>query len=217
MSLFLATLGPGTLSLCFMTAYHTDPVEQYLSAARDLLASIGFTQIRSAGVLAATVLGPGGIIHIFGSGYSGLLAQEVFYRGGELVAVNLILDPRLGFGLGALESTAFERGLDAAEELTESAGFEPGDVGIVISNSGRNALPVKIALRMKAAGMAVIVLANLERSRSEPSWQTAGNFRQRKRWPGSCGRSEGANGPLCDADTVLPCGRLLVILFTLPE
>src|SRR5205807_3677691 len=41
------------------------------------------------------------------------------------------------------------------------------DAGVVISNSGRNPLPIEIAVRMKASGMKVIALTNLTQSRSE--------------------------------------------------
>lgn len=108
-------------------------------------------------------------MHAFGTGHSSLLAQELFYRAGGLVAINPILDPRLGFERGAIESTEFERDLNAAGDLAATVGFRSGDAGIVISNSGRNALPVEMALRMKTAGMAVIALTNLEQSKASSS------------------------------------------------
>lgn len=151
-----------------------DPVDQYFGKIQSILSSIDFTQIRMAGALVAGALDSGGIIHTFGSGHSLLLAQEVFYRAGGLVAVNPILDPRLGFERGALEGTAFERDPESAGELSKAAGFKPGDVGIVISNSGRNALPIEIAIRMKVVGMKVIVLTSLQHTHSVPSRHPSG-------------------------------------------
>jgi uncharacterized phosphosugar-binding protein len=139
--------------------------EKYLDALREALGRIEPEQIQRAASLIADSLGSGGIIHTFGTGHSSLLAQEVFYRAGGLVAIHPLLDSRLGFEWGVIEGTEFERSLEAAEELAAQAGFRSGDAGIVISNSGRNALPVEMALRMKAAGMNVIALTNLEQSR----------------------------------------------------
>lgn len=133
-------------------------------SVRDVLSRLDPQQIDAAADLLATALGRGGIVHIVGSGHSSLLAQEIFFRAGGLVAVNPILDSRLGFEQGAIESSEFERSEDSAAGLAGSAGFRAGDAGIVVSNSGRNALPVEMALRMRAAGLKVIVLTNLAQS-----------------------------------------------------
>lgn len=146
----------------------------YLGAAQSLLRRIDRDSVMRAANVVAAAIGSGGIVHLFGSGHSSLLAQEVFYRAGGLVGINPVLDPRLGFEKGAVESTEFERSLEGAEELAEKAGFQAGDAGIVISNSGRNGLPVEIALRMKQSGMKVIALTNLEQSRSATSRHPSG-------------------------------------------
>lgn len=150
------------------------PSQIYLSIAQSALNRIDAESVmRAAGVIADAV-GGGCVVHLFGSGHSSLLAQEVFYRAGGLIAINPILDPRLGFEKGAVESTEFERSLEGAGELALMARFQAGDAGIVISNSGRNALPVEMAIRMKQAGMKVIALTNLEQSRSTESRHPSG-------------------------------------------
>lgn len=146
----------------------------YLSAAQAALNRIDVESLMQAAGVIADAIGGGGIVHLFGSGHSSLLAQEVFYRAGGLIAINPVLDPRLGFEKGAVESTEFERSLEGAEELAAKAGFRAGDAGIVISNSGRNALPVEMALRMRQAGMKVIALTNLEQSRAAESRHPSG-------------------------------------------
>ncbi len=157
-----------------MTLLPDDPVSAYLATLHVTLKRIRREEIATVGALWAEALERGGIIHAFGTGHSGLLAQEVFYRAGGLVAVNPILDPRLGFERGAIESTTFERSITAAEELARQANFQRGDAGCVISNSGRNALPVEMALRMRHAGMKVVALTNLEQSRAAASRHPSG-------------------------------------------
>lgn len=145
------------------------PAFTYLDAVDNALRRIDMHQILQAAGIVSASLEVGGVVHAFGSGHSSLLAQEVFFRAGGLVGVNPILDPRLSFKQGVIESTEFERTLEAAQELVQRAGFRNRDAGIVISNSGCNALPVEMALQMKAAGLKVIALTNLEQSQGSPS------------------------------------------------
>lgn len=148
--------------------------ERYLASVRKILDEINLEQIGQAAEVIAAALRNKGIIQVFGAGHSSLLAQEIFFRAGGLVAVNPLLSSSLSFEGGVVESTEFERHAESAEALIRAADFHRHDAGIVISNSGRNALPVEIALRMKAAGMKVIVLTNLAQSRQSNSHHSSG-------------------------------------------
>jgi uncharacterized phosphosugar-binding protein len=148
--------------------------ERYLDAARHVAGELDLRQIEEAAQLVATALKDGGIIHAFGCGHSALLAQEIFFRAGGLVAVNPVLGVQLGFERGALESTELERRAESADLLLRGRDFRGTDVGFVISNSGRNALPVEVALRMKSAGMKVIALTNLAQSQQAKSHHPSG-------------------------------------------
>lgn len=151
-----------------------EPAEQYFASVRDTLEKLELQQVLSAAELVAAALQAGRLVHVFGAGHSALLAQEVFYRAGGLVAIRPILDRRLQFEDGILQSTEFERIPGAAKELAAAAGFCSGDVGIVVSNSGRNVLPVEMAEHMRAAGMKVIALTNLRQSRAGKSLHPSG-------------------------------------------
>lgn len=150
------------------------PAREYLEELRRGLARLQERDLAPAAAAIAAALASGGVLHVFGCGHSALLAQEVFFRAGGLVAVNPILDSRLGFEHGALASSRFERGIAAAGELAAQADFRAGDAGLVISNSGRNGLPVELALRMRQAGVKVIALTNVEQSRAAPSRHPSG-------------------------------------------
>lgn len=152
-----------------------DSAAAYLEAARSALSRVETDQIIESANAVAVSLEAGGIVHLFGTGHSSLLAQEVFYRAGGLVAINPILDPRLGFERGVIESTEFERSMDAARELAGTTSFRNRDIGVVISNSGRNTLPIEMALKMRAAGLRVIALTNLEHSQTLSSRHPSGH------------------------------------------
>ena len=142
---------------------------QYIEGLQAVLDRIKGEQpanIEKAGLLVADSLSAGGVVHTFGTGHSHLIADEAFFRAGGIAAVNPILDERLIFLKGALESTRAERESGLARTLIEGEVVAEEDVAIVISNSGRNAAPVEMALEMKARGVRVIAITNIEQSRA---------------------------------------------------
>jgi uncharacterized phosphosugar-binding protein len=122
--------------------------------------------IKQAGLFVAEALSAGGIIHAFGTGHSHLIADEAFFRAGGIAAVNPILHERLIFLRGALESTRTEQESGFASQLLAQEDVRDIDAAIIISNSGRNAAPIEMALEMKALGLKVIAITNLEQSRT---------------------------------------------------
>lgn len=130
--------------------------------------------IREAGMVVADSLAAGGIIHTFGTGHSHLIADEAFFRAGGIAAVNPILDERLIFLKGALESTRTEQESGFAHQLLSQEDVKSIDSGIVISNSGRNAAPIEMALEMKTLGLRVVAITNLEQSSSSTPRHSSG-------------------------------------------
>lgn len=102
------------------------------------------------------------LVHIFGCGHSQMYAEEIFYRAGGLVAVNPILEPALSLRPEATKSTWFERLDGYAKKILDSEETAEGDVIIIASTSGRNAVPIEMALEAKAKGLKVIALTSSE-------------------------------------------------------
>src|SRR5262245_6827437 len=151
--------------------------ENYLEGLRTILDRIEREQaenIKQAGRLIADALGAGGVIHTFGTGHSHLIAEEAFFRAGGIAAVNPILDERLLFLKGALESTRAERESGLARTLIEREDIKAEDAAIIISNSGRNAAPVEMAWEMRARGVPVIAITNLEQSQAAAPRHSSG-------------------------------------------
>lgn len=141
--------------------------QSYISELQSLLERIKneqATAIEQAGKLVAEALIAGGVVHTFGTGHSHLIADEAFFRAGGIAAINPILDERLVFLKGALESTRVERISGLARELIEQEHIGPDDVAIVISNSGRNNAPVEMALEMKSRGVKVVAITSVAQS-----------------------------------------------------
>lgn len=130
--------------------------------------------IAAAGALIAETLERSGIVHTFGTGHSHMIAEEAFFRAGGLVPVNAILDTRLAFLDGALESTRAEREEGYARSLIERECIAPNDIAILISNSGRNTVPIDMAFEMKARGLRTIAITNLKQSAGAVSRHPSG-------------------------------------------
>ncbi len=116
--------------------------------------------LRRAAHLTAEAIINGGIIHIFGTGHSHILAEEVFFRAGGLIQINAILDPGLMLHVSALGSTALERLEGYANLVLDRYDLQPGDIMVVVSNSGRNAGPIDAALYSKRRGLPVIAITS---------------------------------------------------------
>lgn len=150
-----------------MTTTNPSIVDDYLRTLHELIERFASTQrdaLDHAAELVATALASSGVLHLFGTGHSHMIAEEVFYRAGGLIAVDAMLDQEVVLSGGALRSTATERTSGKAAEIAARYDLRAGDVGVVISNSGRNPAPVEMAQLMKSKGMAVIAITNLTHS-----------------------------------------------------
>lgn len=113
-------------------------------------------------------------IFLFGTGHSHMLAEELFYRAGGLVKIQPVLETSLMLHEGAAKSTEIERLDGYADILFQSYRMKQDDVIVIISNSGRNGVPVDMALLAKEKGMTVIALTNINHSSASPSRHKSG-------------------------------------------
>lgn len=108
----------------------------------------------------------GGLLHVFSTGHSHMIVEEMFYRSGGLVPVNPILSADLMLHTGAITSTLMERKPGKAQEVLEKAGLKAGDTIIISSNSGINTVPVEAALYAKSLGLTVIAVTSVQVSKT---------------------------------------------------
>ncbi|RBW70119.1 SIS domain-containing protein [Bacillus taeanensis] len=116
----------------------------------------------------------GGIVHLFGCGHSHMLTEEVFYRAGGLVPIHPIFVEELMLHKDAVRSSQLERQNDYAKNFMNSQPIEPGDILIVISNSGINPVPIDAAQIAKQKGAFVIGLTSLHYAESVSSRHKSG-------------------------------------------
>jgi uncharacterized phosphosugar-binding protein len=141
--------------------------EQYIAQLIDLLGGLIRNQRRqideAAEIIAHSIMHDG-VVHVFGTGHSSLIAMEPFMRAGGMLPVDALLDERVLLSGGALQSGINEKQEGLAAQILSAHQIQPNDSGIVISNSGRNAAPIQMALEMKKAGLRVIAITSLRHS-----------------------------------------------------
>jgi uncharacterized phosphosugar-binding protein len=146
--------------------------ETYRHRAADLLARAWSTNApviaRVAPLLGASIA-DGGVVHTFGSGHSEVIAREIIGRAGGLVCVTGIIDPTGGFvenlpGYGERLVARYDRQYQ----------LRAGEVVIVISNSGKNASPIDVALYAQAKGLTVVALTCMAMTRAATAQHPSG-------------------------------------------
>ncbi|MGQ4891307.1 MAG: sugar isomerase domain-containing protein [Candidatus Njordarchaeia archaeon] len=147
-------------------------IKTYFSEIEKLLNTIlekEFENIEKAAQAIAEAIKNNKMIHVYGSGHSQIFAQEMFYRAGGLAVINPILDIGSSLYVGASKSTYIERLVGYGKILVNYHEISEGDVVIVVSTSGRNPLPIEVALESKNKGATVIALTSIEFSSKFPS------------------------------------------------
>lgn len=106
-----------------------------------------------------------GIIHLFGSGHSHLIAEDCLYRAGCFAPANPILPEEVIIGCGAVMATRKEREHGLAERVFHQYCVSKNDMMIVISNSGINDVPIEMAQLSKDHGILVACITSMAHSK----------------------------------------------------
>lgn len=133
----------------------------YLNAVIDLLEKVRDEEqekIEAAAKLIARAIADGKSLFAFGCSHSSLPVQDIVYRAGGFMLVNPIYAP----GVEALTTrpttlgSAMEQIPGYAQAVLDNSPLQAGDVLIVVSVAGRNALPVELAELAREIGVKVI-------------------------------------------------------------
>lgn len=104
----------------------------------------------------ADTIEKGGLLQAFGSGHSYGAALELTHRAGGFIPSKNIKEPALG---------AYESVEGVGTSFMKKVDVRPNDIVFVISNSGRNPLPIEVALGAKKKGAKVVAVTSLEVSK----------------------------------------------------
>lgn len=150
---------------------------QYANAVKDLWQTILDTQMESilqASQHVADAVEAEGLVYTFGTGHSHVIAEDIAYRAGGLAPVDAILEASLTGNQKVFQSEFMERVEGMADVILKYYDPDSKDALIVISNSGRNAAPIELAMGAQARGMKVIAITSLEHSKGTTSRHSSG-------------------------------------------
>ena len=152
---------------------------KYLDTAIKLLARIQAEEsdaIDQSARLIADAIEQGHCLFAFGCTHSSLPIQDLVYRAGGFMLVNPIFGP----GIAALDikpttiSSAMEQMPGYAKVILDNSPIKSGDVLILVSVSGRNAVPIELAQLAKERGIKVIGVMSREYSEAVTSRHPSG-------------------------------------------
>jgi uncharacterized phosphosugar-binding protein len=151
--------------------------ETYLETISGLIQKLRETQMETVHAAArriAPLMERGGILYAFGTGHSHITAIDITKRAGGLVQAKALLPYELTLDANADKTMLMERMDGLADVLFATTPIRREDALIIISNSGRNAVPIQMALLAKERGIFTVALTNVAHSKSVASRDKSG-------------------------------------------
>ena len=108
----------------------------------------------------AEVIKNDGLIFVFGCGHSHLPGLDAFYRAGGLANVSPMLDTDLMLHNGAAKSSRMEKMSGIAKEIFRRYVPTKNDMLFVFSASGKNRLPIEMAIAANEAGIKTVGISS---------------------------------------------------------
>ncbi len=158
------------------------PAEQYLHHAARLAervtAQLPLIQ-QAADLFAGTILA-GQMVHVFGSGHSRILVEEMWPRYGSFPGFNPIVELSLTFhnlvvgANGQRQAMFLENVSGLAARILRNFDLKAGDSALVISSSGCNVVPVEMAEEFQRRGVKVVAIISTDHANASTTRHPGG-------------------------------------------
>jgi uncharacterized phosphosugar-binding protein len=144
------------------------PSESYLQHARGLIDAVQ-AQLPAIGQAAdwfAQTILDGRMVHVFASGHSRIMVEEMWPRYGSFPGFNPIVELSLTFHNpvvgpnGQRQAMFLENVSGLAERILRNFDLSPQDSALVISSSGCNVVPIEIAELFRRRGLRVVAIVS---------------------------------------------------------
>lgn len=153
------------------------PTQNYLNRCRQITDVISSqeTLIRQAAQWFAETILAGRMVHVFGSGHSRIMVEEMWPRYGSFPGFNPIVELSLTFhnlvvgANGQRQAMFLENTPGLAERILRNFDTSTLDTALIISSSGCNVVPIEMAelfQQRKIKVVAIITREHAEKSRS---------------------------------------------------
>jgi uncharacterized phosphosugar-binding protein len=160
-----------------------EAVASYLEQAEDIVRRVRDTQtgaILAAAAICATSIAEGSLVHLFGTGHSRMLVEEMYPRYGSFPGFHPVVELSMTYHTdvvgtnGQRQAMFIERTEGLAEVILSNFELDPSDAMVVFSSTGVNAVPVEMALGAKARGLTVIAVVTLAYAREAAAKHSSG-------------------------------------------
>jgi uncharacterized phosphosugar-binding protein len=154
----------------------------YLQRSRELIDKVEaqLANIRAAAdAFAATILA-GRMVHVFASGHSRIMVEEMWPRYGSFPGFNPIVELSLTFhnlvvgANGQRQAMFLENVSGLAERILRNFDTSPVDSALIISSSGCNVVPIEMAEQFKSRRVGVVSIVSLAHSQASRSNHPSG-------------------------------------------
>lgn len=158
------------------------PSQEYLNKCRKILDVVAAQEpaiLQAAEWFSQTILA-GRMVHVFGSGHSRIMVEEMWPRYGSFPGFNPIVELSLTFhnlvvgANGQRQAMFLENTPGLAERILRNFDIAPSDSALVISSSGCNIVPVEMAELFRKKQVKVVALLTKEHSRASRSKRADG-------------------------------------------
>jgi len=155
---------------------------QYLEKCRGLIDAVAAQQsvIEEAAELFAASIGAGRMVHVFGSGHSRIMVEEMWPRYGSFPGFNPLVELSLSFhnlvvgANGQRQAMFLENVSGLAERMLRNFDLSTADSALIISSSGCNVVPIEVAEQFRLRGVRVVSIISLAHSRASASKRADG-------------------------------------------
>src|ERR1043166_882332 len=158
------------------------PSADYLNQCRELIAIVEKQQPamqRAADWFAETILA-GRMVHLFGSGHSRILVEEMWPRYGSFPGFNPIVELSLSFHNmvvgpnGQRQAMFLENVSGLAERILRNFALSSQDSALVVSSSGCNIVPIEMAEQFQKRCVKVVAIISRKHSEASTSHHPGG-------------------------------------------
>ncbi len=152
-------------------------IETYLDKCRDIADTIQaqHEQISTVASWFAETILAGRMVHLFGSGHSRIMVEEMWPRYGSFPGFNPIVELSLTYHNnvvgpnGQRQAMYLENIPGLAERILRNFGLSNLDCALIISSGGCNTVPVEMAEHFKKKNIKVVAIATAEHMKSSLS------------------------------------------------
>jgi uncharacterized phosphosugar-binding protein len=158
------------------------PSAEYLEKCRTLIATVEAQRSaieKAADLFAKTIL-RGRMVHLFGSGHSRILVEEMWPRYGSFPGFNPIVELSLSFHNlvvgpnGQRQAMFLENVSGLAARILRNFALSPEDSALVASSSGCNVVPIEMAQLFRERGVKVVAIISRAHSEATASRHPSG-------------------------------------------